>query len=223
MKDFLKKSKASLFDFLKIKEKTIDKTLSNRVDSTRFVVLDTETTGFDHENDRILCIGVVTLQNGVISIPDSFEIYIHQEHYDKSSAQIHGILKDWVMDKPSELEALQQFLTFLGDAIIIAHHTIFDITMINRALERNGLPILTNKTLDTAYLYKKTLIMSNLLERKDHYALDDLADKFDISKKDRHTAMGDAYITAIAFLKIVKKLKDLKGKKEFTLIDLFKY
>lgn len=222
MKNFLKKSKAIVFDFLKISEKSKDETLLNSVESTRFVVLDTETTGFDFDNDRILSIGAVVLQNGVISIPDSFEIYIHQEHYDKNSAQIHGILKDWVMDKPSELEALQQFLTFLGDSIIIAHHTIFDVTMINRALERNGLPALTNKTLDTAFLYKRTLIMSNLLERKEKYSLDELADKFDISKKDRHTAMGDAYITAIAFLKIVKKLKGLKGKSEFTLRDLFK-
>lgn len=222
MKNFLKKSKAIVFDFLKISEKSKDETLLNSVESTRFVVLDTETTGFDFDNDRILSIGAVVLQNGVISIPDSFEIYIHQEHYDKNSAQIHGILKDWVMDKPSELEALQQFLTFLGDSIIIAHHTIFDVTMINRALERNGLPALNNKTLDTAFLYKRTLIMSNLLERKEKYSLDELADKFDISKKDRHTAMGDAYITAIAFLKIVKKLKGLKGKSEFTLRDLFK-
>ena len=222
MKNFLKKIITRLFNFFKISEKSIDETLLNTVESTRFVVLDTETTGFDYDNDRILCIGAVVLQNSVISIPDSFEIYIHQEHYDKNSAQIHGILKDWVMDKPSELEALHQFLAFLGDSIIVAHHTMFDVTMINRALERNGLPHLTNKMLDTAFLYKRTLIISNLLERKEKYALDDLADKFDISKKDRHTAMGDAYITAIAFLKIVKKLKNLKGKTEFTLKDLFK-
>lgn len=222
MKNFFEKSKAVLFDFLRITEKPIDEALSKSVESTRFVVLDTETTGFDYENDRILCIGAITLQNGIIAIPESFEIFIHQDHYDKNSAQIHGILKDWVMDKPSELEALQQFLNFLGDSIIIAHHTFFDVTMINRALERNGLPPLKNKTLDTALLYKKTLIVSNLLERKDHYALDDLADKFDISKKDRHTAMGDAYITAIAFLKIVKKLKLKKGKNNFIVNDLFR-
>lgn len=222
MMNFFEKWKAILFDFLKITKKPIDEVLLNSAESTRFVVLDTETTGFDYDNDRILCIGAITLQNGVIAISESFEMYIQQEHYDKNSVQIHGILRDLVIKKPSEAEVLQQFLTFLGDSIIIAHHTIFDVTMINRALERNGLPLLTNKTLDTAYLYKKTLIMSNLLERKEKYALDDLADKFDISKKDRHTAMGDAYITAIAFLKIVKKLKDLKGKTEFTLRDLFK-
>jgi len=199
--------------------KSSDEDLLGDINTTRFVVLDTETTGFDYENDRILCIGAIVLQNNRISIQDSFEIFIEQEHYNQATAQIHGILKDFVLDRPKELEALEQFLAFLGDSIIIAHHTKFDVTMINKALERNELPKLKNRTLDTAVLYKKTLIVSNLLEVKENYTLDDLADKFDISKKDRHTAMGDAYITAIAFLKILKKLRE---KKEITLKELFK-
>lgn len=206
-----------LFNLWKKEEDFFDENIT--IEETRFVVLDTETTGFDYENDRILCIGALVLENGVISIQNSIEVYIEQDHYDKSTAQIHGILKAFVIKRPSELEALQQFLDFLGDSVIIAHHTSFDVTMINKALERNGLPELNNKTLDTAYLYKKTLIQSHLFERKDHYSLDDLADKFDISKKDRHTALGDAYITAIAFLKIVKKLKE---KKPINLNFLFK-
>ncbi|MES2574346.1 MAG: 3'-5' exonuclease [Bacteroidota bacterium] len=200
-------------------EASLDEDLSGDINATRFVVLDTETTGFDYENDRMLCIGAIVLQNNTISIQNSFEVFIEQEHYDQSTAQIHGILRDHVLDRPKELEALQQFLAFLGDSIIIAHHTKFDVTMINKALERNGLPELKNRTLDTAFLYKKTLIVSHLLERKDHYTLDDLADKFDISKKDRHTALGDAYITAIAFLKILKKLRE---KGEVTLKELFR-
>jgi DNA polymerase-3 subunit epsilon len=195
----------SIFDnrFGLIKDTTFDD-----LNSIRFVVLDTETTVFDYENDRILCIGAVVLQNNRISIQDSFEVYIQQEHYNKSTAQIHGILRASVLDRPNELESLQQFIDFVGDSIIVAHHTFFDITMINKALERNGLKKLTNKTLDTAKLYKKTLLYSPLLVRKEHYSLDELADKFDISKKDRHTALGDAYITAIAFLKILPKLKE---------------
>ena len=217
--NFSKMIKTLLSYVLDNSEKPSDEDLLGEISTSRFVVLDTETTGFDYENDRILCIGAIVLQNNTISIQDSFEVYIQQEHYNKATAQIHGILKDFVLDRPKELEVLQQFLAFLGDSIIIAHHTAFDVTMINKALERNGLPTLKNRTLDTAMLYKKTLIVSNLLERKEHYSLDDLADKFDISKKDRHTAMGDAYITAIAFLKILKKLRE---KKEITLKDLFK-
>jgi DNA polymerase-3 subunit epsilon len=207
----------SLFNFWEKEENPFDE--STTIEETRFVVLDTETTGLDYSQDRILCIGALVLQNGVMHLEESFETYIEQEHYDTSTAQIHGILKDFILKRPTELEALQQFLSFLGDSIIVAHHTIFDVTMINNALKRNGLPELTNKTLDTASLYKKTLIKSHLFERKDHYTLDDLADKFDISKKDRHTALGDAYITAIAFLKIVKKLKE---KKMINLNYLFK-
>jgi DNA polymerase-3 subunit epsilon len=219
MINLLEKSKAVLFNFWGKSETLSDEELLNDIDTTRFVVLDTETTGFDYTNDRILCIGAIVLQNNTIPIHDSFEVFIQQEHYDKATAKIHGILKEYILDRPTELEALQQFLAFLGDSIIIAHHTIFDVTMINNALERNGLPKLTNKTLDTAVLYKKTLLVSHLLERKDNYSLDELADKFDISQKDRHTAMGDAYITAIAFLKILNKLRNKKG---LTLKQLFK-
>ncbi|RVT77315.1 3'-5' exonuclease [Flavobacterium sufflavum] len=204
---------------LGILEEPIDESLNIPIESARFVVLDTETTGFDYDADRILCIGALVLQNGTINVQDSFEHYIDQEHFDKSSVEIHGIIRRDVLNHKSEIEVLQLFLDYLGDSIIIAHHTKFDVTMINNALERNGLDKLRNKTLDTAVLYKRTLIKSNLLQYKDHYTLDDLADKFDISKKDRHTAIGDAYITAIAFLKIIKKLKE---KNPIMLYHLFR-
>jgi len=204
---------------LGILKEPIEESLNIPVESARFVVLDTETTGFDYNTDRILCIGALVLQNGTINLQDSFEHYIDQEHFDKSSVEIHGIIRRDVLNHKSEIEVLQLFLDYLGDSIIIAHHTRFDVTMINTALERNGLDKLKNKTLDTAVLYKRTLIKSNLLQYKDHYTLDDLADKFDISKKDRHTAIGDAYITAIAFLKIIRKLKE---KHEIMLYHLFR-
>jgi DNA polymerase-3 subunit epsilon len=217
---FITKIKTFIQSLWRSSDNSSEEEILGKIDSLRFVVLDTETTGFDYEKDRILCIGAIVLQDYRIPLKESLEIFIQQEHYNQSTAQIHGILKASVLDRPNELEALQQFVVYLGDSIIVAHHAIFDVTMINRALERNGMPILKNKTLDTGVLYKKTLLNSPLLERKDHYSLDDLADKFDISKKDRHTAMGDAYITAIAFLKILNKLKDKKG---FSLQQLLKY
>ncbi|KQB44480.1 DNA polymerase III subunit epsilon [Flavobacterium daejeonense] len=207
----LKEKFIQSLQILGILEVPIDERLNCSIESTRFVVLDTETTGFNYTDDRILCIGAIVLENGVINLQNVFEHYIDQEHFDKSSVQIHGIIRSDVLDHKSEIEVLQLFIDYLGDSVIVAHHTKFDVTMINNALERNGLPKLANKCLDTAVLYKRTLIKSNLLQHKDHYTLDDLADKFDISKKDRHTAVGDAYITAIAFLKILKKLK---GKHE---------
>ena len=213
----------SLFEslqFWKKKDYEQDPNSQLSIDRCRFVVLDTETTGFDYDNDRILCIGALVLQNGSIDIQQTFEHYIDQDHYDTTSAQIHGILRSEVLNHKTEKQVLELFLDYLGDSIIVAHHAIFDVTMINRALERNGLPILQNKRLDTAILYKKTLIQSHLFERKEHYSLDDLADKFDISKKDRHTALGDALITAVCFLKIIKKFKE--DKKVELVSDVFR-
>ncbi|MBO0592944.1 3'-5' exonuclease [Cellulophaga sp. E16_2] len=215
MFNFFKKNKASLPQFwndyaLKFKEKPTEKLVD-----TVYTVLDTETTGFDYSNDRILCIGAVKLVQQQIAIRDGFEVFVTQQVYGKDAAPIHGILKNSTVPRVTELEALEQFITYVGNSVIIAHHAIFDLNMINNALLRNGLPELKNTYLDTSHLYKKTIIRSNLITRKENYTLDELADKFSISKKDRHTAMGDAYITAILFLKIISKLKE--SKKEVTL------
>ncbi len=181
---------------------------------TRFVVIDTETTGLDLKTDRILCIGALSIQNGTIAIKNSFEVYLDQYFYHAKNIEIHGILKKDSIEQITELEAIQSLLTYIGNSILVGHHVGFDILMVNEALKRHGLPNLKNKSLDTSQLYIRTLIKSNLLESKNRYSLDELAEKFDISKKDRHTALGDAYITAIAFLKILSKLRK---KKEFSL------
>ena len=189
------------------------------ISKIRFVVFDTETTGFNFISDRILCIGALALEKNDIQVSRSFEVYLNQKVYNEETAKIHGILNNSKKSLISEEEAVIQFLAYLGNAVIVAHHAMFDIQMVNQALARIGLPKLKNEFLDTATLYKKTQIQSNLLQKQEFYTLDDLTDKFDISKEDRHTALGDAYITAIAFLKIITALKK---KKTVTLKLLFK-
>jgi DNA polymerase-3 subunit epsilon len=205
--NFFKRKETSLPDFWINYVNCFSVKLPPDLKDVRFVVLDTETTGLDTENDRILCIGALALKNKTIAIQESLEVYVKQQLYHPKSIQIHGILKDEHKKCVTELDALKQWLAFLKDAVIVAHHAGFDLAMMNNALKRHGLPNLRNKVLDTAALYKRTLIKSPILERKEQYSLDDLADKFNISKKDRHTALGDAYITAIAFMAILGRLE----------------
>src|SRR6056297_3665114 len=172
-----------------------------------FVVLDTETTGFDIIQDRMLSIGALKLKNNQIHVNDIFDVYIDQKKFNKKSVAIHGILNNSKHNCISEEFAIQNFLEYVGNNVIVAHHAGFDIGMINNALKRLGLPKLKNRCLDTGVLYKKTLIKSYLVQPQEHYSLDDLAEKYSISKKDRHTALGDAYITALAFVKIISKIK----------------
>ena len=211
---WFKKNKSNQFpDFWKNYINTFTNKLSENINEIRFVVLDTETTGFNFKEDRILSIGAVTILNNSIDITDSFEVYVEQEKFNPKTVEIHGLLKQGPLIKVNEQEACEQFLQFLGNSIIVAHHAHFDVTMINYALKRLGLPKLKNKVLDTGTLYKATRLTSNLIDKEKNYTLDDLANSLNISLQDRHTASGDAYITAIAFMKIVSKLKKNKDLK----------
>ncbi len=186
--------------------------LPSSVKETSFVVLDTETTGFDLKNDRILSIGALRIQDGTIKAKEAFEVFLDQTTFDGRTVEIHGILKKGKTTKISEVEGLKVLLHLLKNAVLVAHHVGFDVGMINAALKRNGLPKLMNKELDTAILYNKILPRSKR-KTEGHHSLDELCAHFNISKTDRHTALGDAYITAIAFLRILEKLKPVSLEK----------
>ena len=189
------------------------------IEETRFVVFDTETTGFDFKNDRILSIGAVAINNGVIDIADGIEIYIKQRVFKEDTVQIHGILKEGKLAKIDEEEAIERCLDYIGNAILVAHHASFDRNMINAALDRKGLGKLKNRMLDTGILYKKTKHFTSIIDRNKIYSLDQLCQELNISTKDRHTASGDAFITAIAFLKILAKLN---SDNKLTVKELFR-
>ncbi|WP_103864050.1 3'-5' exonuclease [Aquimarina sp. I32.4] len=180
----------------------------------RFVAFDTETTGFDYEEDRILSIGAIAIRNDCIIVSDQLEMYLRQEVFNKDTVKIHGIRKNTDFDKITEREALEFFINYIGNAILVAHHAEFDRKMINKALQRHGLGVLKNKIVDTGILFKKTKHRVYLYDKQNiHYTLDELCNDLKISKSDRHTASGDAFITAMAFIKIVIKLdKDKKIK-----------
>lgn len=214
-----KKSYTNLPEFWKTYENQFKKPIPKNFNELTFVVLDTETTGFSFDEDRILSIGAVKIKRETISVQDVLDIYLQQEIYHKESVHVHGLLKNGPRICISEILALEKFLDYVENSIIVAHHAGFDMGMLNSALRRNGLPELKNKVLDTGVLYRKTLIKSYLVQPKTNYTLDELAEKFSISKKDRHTALGDAYITAVAFLKIISRLKE---KKNFSLKMLTK-
>ncbi|MBI9041662.1 PolC-type DNA polymerase III [Lutibacter sp.] len=173
-------------------------------ESIRFVCLDTETTGFDYDNDRILCIGAVAIKNNKILVSDSFEIYIQQEVFNKETIKIHGIRRNGTEKKVSEEEAIIQFLEYLDDAVIIAHHTKFDITMINEALKRLKIGPIKSKQLDTNFIHKK-IAQGNWFKKL--FSLDELCEIYNIKMHDRHTASGDALLTAYVFLKLTFKYK----------------
>jgi DNA polymerase-3 subunit epsilon len=169
----------------------------------RYVVFDCETTGLDYKSDRILSIGAVAIQNNQIIVGDFIGVFIKQDIFKPESVLIHGILKEGKEEKIVEAEALIRFLDFIKDATLVGHHVDFDIEMINQALERLNVGTLKNQAMDTDVMYYKL----KHLPYDQQTSLDDLCDIYKIKKSDRHTASGDAFITALLFLKLKKKLE----------------
>ena len=185
-------------------KQTFKNKLSSNINDVRFVVFDTETTGLNIKNDKVLSIGAIALKKNEIDIADSFEIYIKQEKFNKDTVEIHGIIKKGKYNKISEKEALKQFLNYINNSILVAHHAAFDVAMINKMLKNQNLPKLKNKIVDTGQLFKKTTFCTNINK---HYSLDELCEIFNIKKHDRHTASGDAFITSIIMIKIIAFLQ----------------
>lgn len=184
----------------------------------RYVVFDTETTGFDFNKDRVLCIGAVEISNFEINISNSLELYLDQDRFNEDTVEIHGILRNERHKTLTEEEAISVFLEFVGNAILVAHHAQFDINMMNRILRRKGLPKMKNKVLDTVNIYKASRIKSNFLNNTS-YTLDEIAENYALDVFDRHTAAGDALLTAVIFLRTTTVLVK---RRQINLKELFK-
>lgn len=100
----------------------------------------------------------------------------------------------------------------MGGDTLVAHHAAFDIAMVEMLVtQETGQPfVLHNPRLDTAHLARKIENGNRSADmvNHSHYSLDRLCKRFDITMYDRHTAWGDALITAKLLLKLKRKVRE---------------
>ena len=108
------------------------------MESDRKLILDTETTGLDFENDKIIEIGIVELRENILT-QNYFHEYINPEKDISLSAQkVHGISNEFLMDKPKFNNIAQKFIDFIKDDAIVIHNAEFDTNFINKELNNCG-------------------------------------------------------------------------------------
>jgi len=175
------------------------------VDRVRFVVLDSETTGLDSRTDRIITIGAVAVCAHAILLEDSFDALIAVTE-NTSAVTVHGITRDEARGGLQEEDALARFLDYLGDGVIVGHHIGHDIGALDAGYERGWGFRTMNRSLDTMDLTLHLERDGAFAGRPPirHFTLDALCDMFGVIPHDRHTASGDAFLTAQIFLRLLR-------------------
>lgn len=167
-----------------------------------FVVFDVETTGLRPGRDRIVSLGAVRFTHGTAEEREaSFSRLVNPEAaIPEASTRIHGITQADVAGEPPLRELLPEFRAFVGDAVPVVHHAEFDLAFLARPLARAGLPSFV-RVLDTL------LLGEVLLGPPFNGTLDSLAALLGVPTGGRHTALGDARISAEALRRLLPRVE----------------
>lgn len=171
----------------------------------RQVVLDTETTGLDATDHRIIEIGAIELIDRKLT-GRTLHRYLNPERaIDEAAYEVHGISQAFLKDKPRFAEVADELLAFIAGAELVIHNAAFDIEFLDHEFARLMTPTLTAPASQVALL-ASGVIDSLLLARQKHpgqkNSLDALCRRYavDASQREHHGALLDAALLAQVYL-----------------------
>lgn len=169
----------------------------------RFVVVDLETTGHTpKKGDRIIEVGMVTIEDGVIV--DQYSSFVNPEQPIPSFiTQLTGIRDEDVQGAPLFSEIVDEIVSRCEGAYFVAHHVQFDLGFLNHAIQEATGNKLNLRVLDTVELGRI------FMPQSPGYKLSQLAEHLDVTHDDPHRALADAYVTAEILLILLEKAKQL--------------
>ena len=170
--------------------------------SLSFTVFDTETTGLNpSDGDEIIQIGAARIVNGKLLRQESFEQLVDPGRLiSAASIPIHGITQDMVRGKPRIGEVLPAFHAFAQDTVLVAHNAAFDMKFLQLQEASTGVAF-HQPVLDT-------LLLSAVVHpNQESHRLEAIAERFNITVLGRHTALGDAMVTAEVLLRLLPLLQ----------------
>jgi DNA polymerase-3 subunit alpha (Gram-positive type) len=163
------------------------------------IVFDIETTGLSNRNCKIIEIGAVKIKNG--EILDTLDFFVDpEEPISEEITNLTSITNEMVAGQIKEKEAIEKFLSFAGDRLLIAHNANFDVGFIRIAADRHGIPF-ENTYLDTVGLSR--YVNPELKKHK----LDIIAEHYQLHEFHHHRASDDAEMLAEIFFIMMDRLK----------------
>lgn len=172
--------------------------------SLAYTVFDTETTGLQpSEGDEIIQIGAVRIVNSRLLRHENIDQIIDpQRPLRPEGIPIHGITEEMVRGQPTIGTILPQFHTFCTGTVLVAHNAAFDMRFLQLKEDKLGIRF-TQPVLDT-------LLLSAVIHpNQESHKLEAIAERLGITIIGRHTALGDAIVTAEVFLRMLPALADM--------------
>ncbi|MFT3942886.1 MAG: 3'-5' exonuclease [Ancrocorticia sp.] len=154
-----------------------------------FAVVDVETTGLSPANDRIIEIGVVTLDaRGEFEGEWSSLINPHRP---VTAQFVHGISDDDVATAPSFSNVLPDVAALLEDRAVVAHNASFDVGFLNASFARAGFPVVIPPAAAVC-----TMELSKIYLPAGRHSLVAAAERAGVELGHHHRALADAWTAA---------------------------
>jgi len=166
----------------------------------REIVFDTETTGLNAiGGDRLIELGCVEIVNR-IPTGREFHCYLNPERdIHPDAVAVHGLTPDFLKDKPFFKDVVDDFLSFIEDAPLVAHNATFDLGFVNAELQRaSRSPLTADRIVDT-------LVLARRRHPAGPNSLDALCKRYgiDLSQRTKHGALLDSLLLAGVYVELL--------------------
>jgi DNA polymerase III epsilon subunit family exonuclease len=167
------------------------------LEDATYVVVDLETTGLRPGSSQICEIGAVKIVG--FEIVDEFETLVDPgTPLGATITAITGLTDRQLRGAPRAPVAVQRFMGFAGDAVLVAHNARFDLAFLDRETERLTGSRLAAPVIDTVALARRVLA-----GRVPRASLAQLSYFFGTSVQPCHRALPDAQATAEVLLALI--------------------
>lgn len=166
----------------------------------REIVFDTETTGLDFRDDRVIELGCIELVNR-FPTGRTFHHYIEPQGraINPEAQAVHGISAADLAGKPTFDAIAEDFIAFIDGAKLVAHNANFDINFINAEFRRLDHPAIDpGRVVDTLALARRRHPMGP-------NSLDALCRRYGIdnSRRAKHGALLDSELLAEVYIELI--------------------
>ncbi len=169
-------------------------------DFSRFVAIDIETTGLDPSDSEIIELGAVRFVGG--GETETYHALVKpMAGYPERNRRLTGIEPAVLENGRPVGEALQEFVAFLGDDLLISHNAPFDLNFLGHHLEKQGLEPIKNPALCTLHFAAFINPEAPTLQ------LSTLAKNWGVAVKETHRALQDARMAGCLALNLMDELK----------------